>query len=388
MRPKILFLGTQMAVGGAQRVLLNQACWFHDNGYQVTTAFLYDKENLQAHWEAGYPFPVINLEAYQRGTGKLAAAYSLVAGAVRLWRLLRRNKIDIIETFTPDSNFFGIMVAWLARVPVRVATHHGHIEGAPRWRVRLHGYLINWGFANHMVAVSDQVLRIAVDEEKMRADRISVIPNGIEPVVIDRDPALVRKHLEKELGIKPDDFIYLSVGRVTRQKGHTYLLDAIPGVLAHYPCNNIFLVAGEGHLREKLQQKAAEMSLESVIYFMGTRTDVPELLSIADVFVLPSLWEGLPLALLEAMSVGLPVIATRVEGVESMIVDGENGYLIPSQDVDALTSALLKVRQNYAKAKQFGDRNRDVIKQVFSIERMCLMYQHLFHTLYQQGSIK
>jgi glycosyltransferase involved in cell wall biosynthesis len=386
MVSKILFLGSQMTVGGAQRVLLDQAAWFYENGCQVTAAFFYDKEDLQARWDTAYPFAVIDLKAYHRKANPLVNAYSILAGAVRLWRLLTREKFDIIETFTPDSNLFGIMIAWLARVPVRVATHHGHIEGAPGWRKWAHGWLVNRGFAQQMVAVSDQVRRIAIDEERMAPERVTVIPNGIQPVVMPQDPGYVRKRLEEELNLKPDDFIYLSVGRVTRQKGHTYLLDAIPGVLTRFPENTVFLIAGEGHLRRKLEEKAIDMGIADVAHFLGTRSDIPDLLSIADVFVLPSLWEGLPLALLEAMSVGLPVIATRVEGVESVITDGENGYLIPPEDVSALTAALLRARGSHAEAQRFGARNRDVVEQVFTIERMCLSYQDLFQSIYQQVS--
>jgi glycosyltransferase involved in cell wall biosynthesis len=388
MVSKIVLLGSQMAVGGAQRVLLDQACWFHENGYQVTAAFFYDKENLQTQWCSRYPFPVVNFEAYKLNANAFANFIRLLTGVLRLWRFLRRRKFDVIEAFTPDSNILGIMIAWLARVPVRVATHHGHIEGAPKWRKRLHGWLVNLGFAQHMVAVSDQVRRIAVDEEKVEPERVSVIQNGIAPVVIDRDSRELRRHLERELDILPDDFIYLSVGRVTRQKGHTYLLDAIPGLLDRYPQNNVFLIAGDGHQRARLEQKAVDLGIDAVVRFLGTRPDIPELLSSADFFVLPSLWEGLPLALLEAMSVGLPVIATQVEGVESIITAGKNGYLVPPKDVDALTSAMVKARENPGEAQRFGKSNREMIHQKFTIDRMCQSYQSIFQSLNEQESTK
>jgi len=387
MVSSILFLGSQMAVGGAQRVLFTQAQWFYDQGYRVKAAFFYDKENLKDKWDSEYPFEVIDLEGRRRGAPSLTNVLLFFRGAICLWRLLRQKEIDVIETFTPDSNLVGMVVARLAGIKVRVASHHGYIEGAPEWRVRLHGWIINNGFANCLVAVSERVRRIAVDEEGIRPALVRVILNGIVPVNQTKTQDQVRVIYEDEFKLAPDDFIYLSVGRLTVQKGHTYLLEAAKGVLEHFDGHSVFLIAGEGHLHEDLEKKTARLGIQDSVIFLGNRQDIPELLSLADVFVLPSVWEGLPLALLEAMSAGLPVIATRVEGVEAVVKEGENGYLLDSKDVQALTKAMILIRENEVVLKTMGEINSALVNKEFTIDRMCNHYERLFLDLYQQENV-
>ena len=383
MKKSIVLLGPQITVGGAQRVLLTQAEWFHARGYSVTVVFFYDKDNLRTQWAFDYPFPVIDLGAWQPQKSILTNIILLLRGLFRLWSLLRGGKVDIIETFTPDSNILGLFVARIAGVPVRIASHHGYIEGAYSWAGKLHGMMINWGFADRLVAVSERVRRIALTEEGVNPEKVVVFLNGITPAMVDEPLSVLRDRVHQELGMSTNDFLILTVGRVTVQKGHTYLLDAIPQVLMQFP-KAVFAIAGDGHLRHALQDKAMQMGIDGSIHFLGTRSDIPELLSVADVFVLPSLWEGLPLALLEAMSVGLAVVATRVEGVESIIVDGENGFLVPSEDVDALSTALIKILEDKGGRIRFGDRNKILVEEFFTIDRMCESYAELFIEVYSQ----
>jgi len=369
-----------MTVGGAQRVLFTHAEWFHENGYAVTAGFFYDKEDHKDEWTAAYPFPVVDLGGWKSGGNPVSNSFRLIAGLIRLWRLLRREKIDVIETFTPDSNLVGLCAARLAGVPVRIATHHGYIEGAGRLRKKAHGWLVNNDFAHCMVAVSERVRRIAIEEEGVQPERMKVIHNGITPV----QPSDNLSQGKLALGLKPNDFVYITVGRLTIQKGHTYLLDAIPRLLERFPDNTVFLFAGEGHQRQILQAKTTRLGLESVVKFLGVRSDIPDLLSLSDVFVMPSLWEGLPLALLEAMSAGLPVVATRVEGVDAVITNGENGCLISPKDVDALSAALINIREDTAARQDYSIRNINLVHREFTIDRMCNHYKDLFLEIYQQ----
>jgi glycosyltransferase involved in cell wall biosynthesis len=384
MISSILFLGSQMTVGGAQRVLFNQAEWFHKKGFAVKAAFFYDKDNLKADWNAAYPFPIFDLRGWKSGGSLVSNSFRLIAGLIRLWRLLLREKIDVIETFTPDSNLVGLLAGRLAGIPVRIASHHGYIEGAGKMRKKAHGWIVNHDFAHCMVAVSERVRRIAIQEEGVRPERVKVILNGIDPVPLSENGPGNYDQGKKALGLKPDDFVYITVSRLTLQKGHTYLLDAIPRVLERFPENTVFLFAGEGHQREILQAKTTRMGLENVVKYLGVRPDIPDLLFLSDVFVMPSLWEGLPLALLEAMSAGLPVVATNVEGVEAVIIDGENGSLIPPQDVNALAAALIKMREDAAARQDYSIRNIDLVHREFTIDRMCNHYKDLFQEIYQQ----
>ncbi|MFN2121626.1 MAG: glycosyltransferase, partial [Anaerolineales bacterium] len=324
MDPKlsILLFGTQMAIGGAQRVLLDQARWFRAHGHRVTAVFFYDKEGLHSAWQESAGMPLLTMTRL-RDQGLISKARALSQGLFRLWSLLRREHFDVVETFTYDSNLLALPLAWLAGVPVRIATHHGMIEGFPRALERLHWWLMNAGVASIVVSVSTKALEQAA---KMGAERhrMIVIQNGIVPASPDHSSG---NSIRAELRVAKDDVLLLSVGRLVYQKGHEFLVRAMPGILGRHPRVKA-VICGEGTLRGALQAQIAELRLEDSVLLTGNRPDIGRFLNTADIFVLPSRWEGLPVALLEAMAVGLPVVATHVEGVEEVVQNGTQGLLV------------------------------------------------------------
>jgi glycosyltransferase involved in cell wall biosynthesis len=297
-----------------------------------------------------------------------------------LYKLVHSERISIIETFTHHANLLGLPVAWAARVPFRIASHHGRIEKLGRILERIHTWMINQDMATVMVAVSEQVRRQAVHQEGIRPDKVCVIANGIDfPLAASLNPE-ARASLARSLGLKPGGCLVLSVGRLRVQKGHTYLLEAIPEVLDQFP-DTIFAVAGEGELRADLEAKAQELGIAGAVRFLGNVANMAELLNIADLFVLPSLWEGLPLALLEAMMAGLPVVATQVEGVEEVIQSYQNGLLVPPADPEALRKAIIQLLEDDRQRAQLGQAAQATIINKFTVDRMCKAYEALFLSL-------
>ncbi|MBN1230668.1 MAG: glycosyltransferase family 4 protein [Anaerolineales bacterium] len=376
----ILFLGTQMTLAGAQEVLLTQARWFHEQGYPVTATFFYDKEGLAPSWRSAHPFPVISLNSWVYTSGKFRNAFRLVGGLWRLFQLLRKNNFTVIETFTPHSDILGIPVAWAAGVPVRLATHHGYIENSTQFLARIHGWLLNSGIATFMVAVSRQVKEFAIQKENTDPARVQVILNGIEFPKVPGDPQQAREEVRKELQVPAESVLAINVARFTRQKGHTYLLDAIPEILNENP-NTIFAFAGEGPYKNEIEEKARSLGINDFIRFLGNRKDIPRLLNAADIFVMPSLWEGLPMALLEAMAVGLPVVVTAVEGVKDMIETNVNGIMIPIQDVPALIEKMNVLIASPSDRQRLGKAGQELVVSKFNNDRMCREYEALFHKL-------
>jgi glycosyltransferase involved in cell wall biosynthesis len=373
---KILLLGSQMATGGAQRVLLDQGRWFHARNHPIVAAFFYDREGLYAKYSQESAFPVVDLEAWRQGSG-LVNLFHLIGGLARLYTLMRRERFQVIESFTHHANLLGLPVAWAAGVPVRVAVHQGRIENLPDWLVRLHTWMVNSRITSCLVAVSSRLQSYAIEVEGVAPEKIVMIPNGHSlgsPARITRDE---RSRFCEELGLHPDGLFVLSVGRLTEQKGHTYLLDTIPAILEQFP-DTVFAIAGDGPLRAELEAKAIQLGISHSVRFLGTRSDVPELLQMADVFVLPSLWEGLPIALLEAMGAGLPVIATRVEGVEEIIVDGENGLLVPPTDCESLKIAVLGMLAHPDLRVNLGAAGRALVESAYSLDQMGKRYEDLF----------
>ena len=384
LKPRLLFVGTQMLVAGAQTALLAQARWFHAQGYPVPAVFFYDKQNIAGRWRAENPFPIIDLRAWRADGNLLGNGLRLAFGLLRFLRLLLSGKFHAVETFTPHCNLLAIPPAWLARVPVRLATHHGYLDSMPPWLLRLHGRLINRGLATRLVAVSGLVKKFAVEVEKVEEGRVDVILNGINDPTPDALSPAQQRDLRASLDISEGAPLILTAGRLIHQKGHTYLLDAIPEVLEQHP-KATFVFAGEGVSGENLVRKSSEMGIEGAVRFLGHRLDVRQLMSSADLFVLPSLWEGLPLALLEAMWLGLPVVATQVEGVVEAVQHQLSGLLVPPKDSRALAAALTRLLRDRGEARSLGEQAAKVVKSLFTTERMCREYEQLFLNSYPPG---
>ena len=368
----ILLIGTQMAIGGAQRGLFDQARWFKSQGCKVVVAFFYDKEGFYEKWRQSADFPVHNFQAYERDVGFLRQGWLLINGLWRLWIMLVRERFDVVETFTHDSNLLGLPLAWLAGVPVRIATHRGKIEAFPRWRQVLHSVLINIGIAQTLIAVSEQTREQAV-EEGIWESRITVIPNGVKPL----DTSLVnRTAVRKELGLIEGDIFLLSIGRLTYQKGHEFLVQAMSNVVSRFP-NARVGICGDGPLRSQLQTQIIESGLSNHVKLLGAWEDVSPLLASAEIFILPSRWEGLSRALMEAMAAGLPVIATQVDGIKGLITDGVNGLLVPSEKAEALGNSILQFIDNAEMRKRIAAAGQAHVLQVHSVEDMCRKYYDL-----------
>jgi glycosyltransferase involved in cell wall biosynthesis len=375
----ILLMGTQMALGGAQRLLLDQATWFHGHGHNVTCAFLYDKENLAEAWRRSLGFPLLSLSGIRSKDTFIKKVGGLVFGLLRLWRLLRRGKFDVIQTFTYDSNLLGLPLAWLAGVPVRIATHHGIIEGFPRLVERLHSALVNAGIASILVNVSRKVLEQAA-AVGIRREHMTVIPNGI-PLGARHDSD--KESTRAELGVSARDVLVLSVGRLVYQKGHEYLVQAMDGLRRELPHIKA-VICGEGPLRRQLQSQIDRLGLGGVVTLLGNRLDIDRFLGSADVFVLPSRWEGLPVALLEAMDVGLPVVATRVEGVEEVVQEETHGLLVPPEDARALGESIRRLVFDADLRQRMSLGARARIREAYTIDIMCEKYLSLMRNLLAQ----
>jgi len=376
-KKRLLFVGTQMEVGGSQVNLLTHARWFHQQGHQVTAVFFYDKQGLHDSWQEAHDFPIINLHAWQPGEGALHNLPALLGGLRRLYRMMRQQQPQVVETFTPDSNLLGLPVAWLAGVPVRIATHRAFIDNRPGWYPRLHGLLINSGFASTLIAVSQQVRQMVIEKEGVRPERVQVILNGVEIQQAEQPTALVRQKVRQELGLPPECPLLLTVGRLTEQKGHSCLIKAVPSVLAQHP-GAVFAFAGEGPLQAELADLSGQLGVSKSVRFLGLRQDVRRLLQAADAFVLPSLWEGMSMALLEAMAEGLAVVASDVEGIGDLVEPGVDGLVVPPRDPAALAAAVIGLLDETELRRSLGQAARQKVADDFSVEAMCGRYADVF----------
>lgn len=236
----------------------------------------------------------------------------------------------------------------------------------------------------HYVKLADKVVAVSYDLERTLARRASltknvqVIHNGIDGKRFTRDESAISR-IREELGIAKDEFLVGTAVVISKQKGIIHLLGAAEQVLARDPKVR-FAIAGDGPLRKELEERAKPFG--DRVKFLGYRSDIPHFVSALDCYVLPSLWEGLPLALLEGLAIGVPLVATTVGGNPEVIVPGENGYLVAPKDETALADALLRVKEGGpAFAAEVRARGRGRFERAFSEEAMTRAHERLFDAL-------
>jgi glycosyltransferase involved in cell wall biosynthesis len=226
-----------------------------------------------------------------------------------------------------------------------------------------------------LVAVSEPQRETVIAHHHVAPDRIITIPNGVDDPSVDAASARDRKR--QELGIPSDAFVVGSVAVLTEQKGMTYLMQAARTIVDRMPSARIVIVGG-GPLEEPLKRQAESLGLSGHVLFAGWRADVSELMLAFDVFVMSSLWEAMPLALLEALAAARPIVLTTVGDNRRIVQDGAAGRLVPPRDAGAIASAVLELAGNPAEARDLGERARRRFEQRFRTDRMVQSYERLY----------
>ncbi|HEU4587266.1 MAG TPA: glycosyltransferase family 4 protein [Gemmatimonadales bacterium] len=300
-------------------------------------------------------------------------------GAVQqLRRALRDERPAVFHAHLswPLACKYGVLAAWLARVPAIVGTAQLYIDF---YQVR-GGARQQWLMTRAMdrvIAVSDEVRERYRRKLRVPASKLAVVRNGIP---IPSCPQVPDPALRAELVRGRPDYVVLTPARFHEQKGHVYLLEAV----AQVPDVTVVL-AGDGELRPAMEERARELGIMDRCVFLGHRSDVPDLLAAADLFVLPSLFEGLPLSVLEAMAAQRPVIATAIGGTDEAVVDGETGLLVPPRDSAALGAAIRRLRTDPALARRLAERARMQVAARFSADVTAQGVMQVYESLVGPG---
>jgi glycosyltransferase involved in cell wall biosynthesis len=295
-----------------------------------------------------------------------------VAWAREFAALVRRERVTAIHAHEFTANAYGSLMGQLLRVPV-VATVHGKSYFADRIKRRMAYRYVSR--VSRMVAVSEDLRDFIVRRAGVAERRVSVIYNGVDPW---RPPAPAQAAaIRTELGLHAYEHVIGAVGSLYPVKGHIHLIRALPGILAAHP-SIVLLVVGRGDLEESLKTEASRLGVQDRVRFLGFRADVPALLSQLDVFVLPSLSEGLSMALLEAMAAGKPVVATRVGGNPEVVVDGETGILVEAESPESIGSGIAQLLHDRPHAARMGERGRARALGRFSFRATVEQYQRLY----------
>jgi glycosyltransferase involved in cell wall biosynthesis/protein-tyrosine-phosphatase len=281
---------------------------------------------------------------------------------------LRRHRVDIVHTHRYKDTLLGFLAARLAEVPHAIRTLHGLPEpvngvGAVKYGVlnALDRFAMRH-FADAVIAVSRNTAD-ALARRGHKTSAIQCIHNGVDTQSLTTRRG--RGDVRRELQVGPETLLVGTAGRLVPVKAHDDLIRAIPLILQRRP-DARFLIAGDGPLDADLKLLARELGVESKVMFPGDRDDVHDLIAAMDVFALPSLSEGTPMALLEAMALGTPVVATSVGGVPEVISHPVNGLLVPPQNPQALADACLDLDANRERALTMAAHARRTIEESFS----------------------
>ncbi len=292
---------------------------------------------------------------------------------VRLARLLRREGVSVLHAHCFDPTFVGLLAARIAGTNFVFTRHHSdhNLRLGKRWHTRIDAWCGR--HADRVLAVSEATRRIMADVELVPERKVVMVYNGAEPLPMPSPDSV--EALRRELGLE-DEAVCLMMARLHEEKGHRVLFDALPGVLPHVgPL--VVLLAGDGPHREQLESEVRRRGLDSVVRFLGRRQDIPELISLSSVVVLPSLAESFGFAALEAMSLGKPVVAARTGGIPEVVVEGRTGLLAPPGDADSLAVALSRILKDREWALALGEEGRRRAT-FFSVERMMRGYEAVY----------
>ena len=302
-----------------------------------------------------------------------------LAGTVR--RFLSARRPDILHTHLYHPNLYGRLAALGLGLPGVVAAVHNSYTSV-KFHRRLWNFLLAWA-TDRILVGSPHVWQDVRRYDGVPASRLRLMPYGIP--LAELDPPLSRDAARQRLGVKGP--VIGTVGRLEDQKGHTHLLAALPEVRREFP-DLVVLLVGEGRRQANLKRQVQTLGLQDTVRFLGTRRDLPEIYRALDLFVQPSLWEGLPLALLKAMGASLPVVATSVSGSVEAIEDGVNGRLVAPSDPQALAQAIKELLGQPEQRRRLADAARCTVAARFSLEAMLRQLEELYLDLWRQAVVK
>ena len=393
---RVMQVVSDLDVGGAQEVVRTLAENLTGIGYLTVVCTFKDGPLRKEIEQLGIP-----VEILPERVNSITAFPLFLAETIQLRReltqIVHKHQIDVIQTHLLRSMDFLVLSLRSKKGPKVFWTFQNALfdlreEHLPnnKWLFKpkrlSHHMLYRLGsyWVDGLVAVSDDVKKSILETMNgIPANKISVIPNSVDVSRYGKKSG--RKALRQNLGFGEKEHLMSMVATFKRQKGHVYLLQAAVELIPRFPDLHILLL-GDGELRGEMQSLTQDLKLEDNIHFLGTRNDVPELLAACDSFILPSLWEGLPMALVEAMASGLPIIATDVSGTRQVMVPEETGFLIPPGDPQASIHATTTLLTTPSLSQVMGINARKRVENLWNAEKQARDVVTLFEQAWSPSS--
>lgn len=365
---RVLHIIPNFGSGGAERMAVNLMCGLAKRGLDVGAVSLFDRSDtdLEAELDAA------GIPAWYLGKrlGFDARVYA------KLGRVLRQFQPDVVHTHLSVLRYAWPLPAY-QQVRVKVHTVHNvadkEVDRPGRWI--------------HFLAFRTGVVPVSIAEAVSTSlgkvyglAQVPLIPNGI-PVSQYTTPKVLPTIWRRQEGLSERGFVFVSIGRLAAQKNPFLLLKSFSEGPAAIDAEAQLVLVGEGPLRAAVEEQARAMGLADRVRFLGFRTDIPDILAASDIFVSSSDYEGNPLAVMEAMAAGKPVIATAVGGVPELVEHGRTGLLIPPGDVRALANGMNTLLRNEAMRLAMGHEGASKARRLFEVGTMVEAYERLYRTL-------
>jgi len=365
---RVVYLAHAFMVGGAEEMVLNlvrhlparfepMVCCIHESGPMG--------DEIR---RTGTPVTVLGLEPGLRRPRDL--------GGIR--RYLRETRPEIVHTFLLTASLYGRLAAILERVPIVIGTEVNIYE-RKRWHHAMAERLLMAG-TDRVVVSAASVREFYTRQVHADPAKVDVIYNAVD--FSQAQASVSRAEVRASIGVPPGALVAGVIARLTEQKGHRVLFDALA---ERQELAQLHLVViGDGDRRDALGHQADALALTPRVHFLGARRDLGNLLGAMDVFVMPSLWEGLPLSLVLAMGASLPVVATTVAGIPEVVEHGRTGVLVPPGDAAALGTALARVCGDAALRERLGREARNSVLPRFGVDRYVDAIAGLYDRLLDQ----
>ena len=380
---KIAQLITRLDKGGSAEIVFHIAQNLDKSKYEVTLVSgktVNPIEKLSEYKTEGQ-FKLIYLDKLRREASPLGDFLAMC----ELFAVLKKKKFDIVHTHTSKVGILGRFAAFAAGVPIVVHNPHGHIfyEGFYLGHARVEIFKLlerlATKFSDKIITLSDiekdDYIRLGFGKQ----GKFTTIHSGVD---LERVLNSVEgpEKIKKEFGIPEGSPVIGNVAYLVPRKGHKYLIDAVPIILKKIP-DAVFIMVGDGELRQELVMQARDLGVSDKIIFTGWRRDIPRILNIFDVFVFPSVSEGMGMALVEAMAAKKPVVASSVMGIKEIVKDGITGLLVPPADSQKLADAIVDILKDKTKATQFGENALKYVDPDFRLETMMSRLEALYAEL-------
>lgn len=371
-KTKILYLITEIELGGAENLLLELSKGLSKEKFNISVGYLKGQGTLKEDFETA-GIRVVDF--------KMRSKFDMFC-LFKLAVFIRQEKFDIVHTHLINADIFGFFAAKIAGVNTIVSTKHNTDAFRRRksFSMRLDSFVANRLSLN--IAVSNSVRDFLIKYQRINPEKFKVVYNGINNA--EFSPRKNKEDAKIDLGLNSKEYVVGVIGRFEEQKGHIYLIEAMQKIISEI--ENVRLVfLGQGSLKKSLQKRISFLNLGSKVTFLKMRSDVVNVLSALDIFILPSLWEGLGMAMLEAMAAGVPVIASDVDGIKEVIESDKTGILVPPADPGKIAEAVIELLKDEKRREYFSVMGQNSVQAGFNMFGFIKKIEKIYSQLRKAG---